>query len=76
MKKIVLIIDAVCILLTTIFTIDVITYLKKSEDKDIEEIRKYLDKRLTILKILIILLLIISVILSLDSVFNIFQPKV
>jgi hypothetical protein len=71
MKIFILVLDIVCIVLTSIFSIIVVTYLKKSEDIDIETIRQHLDKKIKLLQILTIILTILNVILIIDSNFKI-----
>ena len=71
MKIFILVLDIVCIVLTSIFSIIVVSYLKKSEDIDIETIRQHLDKKIKLLQILTIILTILNVILIIDSNFKI-----
>ena len=71
MKIFILVLDIVCVVLTSIFSIIVVTYLKKSEDIDIETIRQHLDKKIKLLQILTIILTILNVILIIDSNFKI-----
>ena len=71
MKIFILVLDIACIVLTSIVSIIVVTYLKKSEDIDIETIRQHLDKKIKLLQILTIILTILNVILIIDSNFKI-----
>ncbi len=64
MKNIVLIVDIILIIIVLILTIDVIIYLKKSDNKKNEEVSKYVNPRITVLKIITIVLMILGIFIS------------
>ena len=70
MKTFLLVLDIISIIALIIFGIDTINYLKKNQNKNIETIRKNLDKKIKILEILTILVTILGVLLSLNNLFK------
>ena len=68
MRNIILALDIICIIPAIIITVNIITYLKKSENIEVEIIKKSLNNKIRWLQFLTIMIIIFSVSINIDNI--------